>query len=199
MRSQTSARVRALLSLGLLHGFGSTGTYAYYTDTAVLSSGGFTSGTMDLQFDTNGGVGTGTAYAKTSMTWNGLVPGERKAFNLDVENVGNPPMTYTATATRGTTPAWTYVGAPITVQLFTGSAVPDTTYPQVDSCTGSSLGPAVAVDATTKGVSTAAQDLAAGATQSLCVVVGFDSAATSENQGKTGSVTLNFTATQKTS
>lgn len=192
----TSARARALLSLGLLVGFGSIGTFASWTDTAQVDTGSITSGRMDLQFDAGGAAGTGTAYGRSNITWSGLAPNERKAFNLQVNNVGNPPFTYSATVTRGTTPAWTFVGTPITVQLFTGSAVPDATYPQQDSCTGQSIGTAQAVDATNKAVIATARQLAAGANESICIVIGLAPGATNENQGKTGSIALDFTANQ---
>lgn len=194
-----NGKVRALLSLGLLVGFGSIGTYAYWSDTAVVSGGPITSGAMDLQFDTTGAVGTGANYAKTAITWSNLAPGERKAFDLSVKNVGNPPFTYVATATRGVSPTWTFSGTPITVQVYSGTAVADTTYPQQDTCTGASLGTAQAVDATNKSVITTAQEIPAGGTQGLCIVVGLDQAADNLNQGKTGSIALTFTASQKTS
>ncbi|WP_067432008.1 SipW-dependent-type signal peptide-containing protein [Nocardioides jensenii] len=192
-----SDRTRALLSLGLLVGFGSIGTYAYWSDTAVVTGGPITSGAMDLQFDTNGAVGNGAGYAKTTITWTGLAPDERKAFNLTVKNVGNPPFTYLATATRGVSPTWTFTGSPITVQLYAGTAVADTTYPQQDSCTGSPLGTAQAVDTTNKPLISTAQEIAAGGTQSICIIVGLDPAADNANQSKTGSVSLTFTANQK--
>ncbi|QIX26922.1 hypothetical protein ncot_10135 [Nocardioides sp. JQ2195] len=194
-----SARTRAVLSLGLLLGFGSIGTYAYWSDTAVVSGGPISSGTMDLQFDSNGAVGPGANYAKTTISWSGLVPGERKAFNLDVRNVGDPPLTYVATATQGASPAWSFVGTPITVQLFTGRAQPVAAYPQVDTCSGTSLAPAKNVDGTAKSLTDTAQQIAASGTQQVCVIVGLDLAATNANQGKTGSVALTFTASQKTS
>lgn len=198
-RAVRSARTRAVLSLGLLLGFGSIGTYAYWSDSAVVSGGAITSGRMDLQFDTDGAVGNGTGYAKTSITWSGLAPNERKSFNLTVKNVGNPPFTYVATVTRGTTPAWTFVGTPITVQVYSGTAVPDATYPQQDTCTGAALGTAQAVDGTNKSLLTNAQEIAAGGSQPICIVVGLDAAADNQNQAKTGSVSLTFTANQKTS
>lgn len=191
-------RTRALLSVGLLLGFGSIGTYASWSDTAVVSGGAISSGTMDLQFDSGGAAGTGTGYAKSSITWSGLAPGEHKAFNLTVRNVGNPPFTYGATVTRGSTPAWTFTGTPVTVQLFAGTAVADTTYPQQDGCTGAALGPVQSVDATGKTLLTTAQELAPGGSQSVCAVVGLATAADNANQGRTGSVALTFTANQKT-
>lgn len=60
-----SARVRALLSLGIVLGFGATSTLAYWTDTATVTGGTFTAGTLDLQV--NDAQGNPTAYALTSL------------------------------------------------------------------------------------------------------------------------------------
>lgn len=196
-RRLRSARTRAVLSLGLLVGFGSLSTFAYWTDTATISGGTLQSGSMDMQFDTNGAVGIGTNYSRNNISWSGLAPGERKSFALTVRNVGNPVFTYSATGTRGTSPAWTFTGTPITVQLFTGTPVPDTTYPQVDGCSGASIGEAQPIDATSKNLITTPRDLAGGGSEALCVVVGIASNADNANQSKTGSVALNFTANQK--
>ncbi len=193
-----SMKLRAVLSLGIVFGLGATGTLAFWTDTASMSTGSFTSGKMDLQLDA-GAVGTDTAYANTSITWAGLSPSERKAFNLSVKNVGNPTFTFVATVTRGTAPPWAFSGTPITVQFFAGAASPDTTYPQQDTCSGSSLGPSVAVDGSNKALLTSSQTILANQTQAVCVVVGLDSAADNANQGKAGSVKIDFSATQATS
>lgn len=194
---QRSRRVRAVLSVGLVLGLGYWATTAYWTDQATVTGGSFTAGSMDLQFDAGAAAGQGTDYAKASLTWTGLAPSEQKAFNLTVRNVGDPPFTYTATVTRAATPAWSYVGTPLTVRLYSGTAVADTTYPQQDSCSGAALGPAQAVDATSKTLLTTAQEVAAGGNQPICIVVGLDSAADSANQAKTGAVSLRFTATQR--
>lgn len=198
-RGRRSIPVRALLSLGLIVGFGAMGTMAFWTDQAVVTGGSITSGAMDMQFDTTGGVGLGTSYPKSSISWTGLTPGEQKAFNLVVKNVGSPTFTYTATVTKGATPTWTYVGAPITVRFFTGSAISDTTYPQEESCSGSAIGAAQAVDATNKDLISSAQTIAGNQSQSICMVVGLASSAVNENQNRTGQLSFTFAATQAVS
>lgn len=190
--------LRALLSLGLVLGFGAIGTMAYWADQAIVTGGAINSGGMDLQFDTTGAVNLGTGYPKSAITWTGLTPGERKAFNLEVKNVGNPTFTYTATVTRGTTPAWSYVGTPVTVQFFTGTASTDTTYPQQESCSGSALGSVQAVDGTNKSLIAAPPSIVGNGSQSICIVVGIDSAAANDNQNKTGQLSFTFNATQAT-
>lgn len=189
-----SARTRAVLSTGLLLGFGSIGTHAYWSDNAAVSGGAITAGQMDLQFDTNGAVGLGTAYTKSTMTWSGLAPNERKAFPLTVKDVGTPPMTYSATVTRGST--WSFTDPAITVQVFAGSPVADNTYPQQDSCSGSAIGTQQIVGSDTKVV-IPPRSLSPGSPHDLCIVVGVASNATNANQGKSGSVRLDFTANQQ--
>lgn len=192
-----SARLRAALSLGIVLGFGSISTMAYWTDSATVTGGQFAAGTMDLQID-SGAVGQGSNYAKTSMTWSGLAPSERKAFNFQVKNVGNPPFTYGATVARGASPAWTYVDPSITVQAFQGTAVADTTYPQQDSCTGGALGGVVpAVGIAAASLIPTPQEIAGGAAQNICIVVGLADNAANTNQGKTGSLSMVFKADQK--
>ena len=186
-----------LLSVGVFLSLGGLGTVAYWTDGSTVSSGSISSGSMDLQFDTNGAAGLGVAYARNDVTWTNLAPGERKAFNLTVKNVGNPSFTYTATVTRAATPAWTYVGTPVTVQFFAGTrAVVDTTYPQQEECTGAALGPARAVDGTNRSLLTPAPGIAGGGAQAVCMVVGIDATATNENQSRTGALSFSFVATQ---
>lgn len=186
-----------LLAAGVLIGTNGAGTLAFWTDESIVTSAPIQSGTMDLQFDTNGAIGLATPYAKADVTWNNLTPGEHKAFNLTVKNVGNPTFTYTATVTRAASPTWSYVGTPVTVQFFAGSRTAlDTTYPQQETCTGAALGPAQAVDGTAKSVLTAAQTILGGGQQDVCMVVGIDPAATNNNQGKTGALAFSFAATQ---
>lgn len=186
-----------LLAAGVLLGTNGSGTLAFWTDRSTVTSAPIQSGTMDLQFDTDGAIGLGTPYAKSEVTWTNLTPNERKAFNLTVKNVGNPTFAYTATVSRATSPVWTYVGTPVTVQFYAGSRTAlDTTYPQQETCTGAALGPAQAVDGTAKSVLTAAQTIVGGGQQDVCMVVGIDPAATNDNQGKTGALSFSFTSTQ---
>ncbi|MFT4299491.1 MAG: SipW-dependent-type signal peptide-containing protein [Aeromicrobium sp.] len=199
VRRHRAVTARALLSLGLLAGFGAIGTTAYWTDQASITGGTITSGSMDMRFDTTGAIGLSTGYTKSAITWTGLVPGESKAFDLTVNNVGDPPFTYTATVTQGSSPTWTYVDTPVTVQFFNGTAQADTVYPQQDTCSGTALGTAQTVDTTNKSLITSAPTVAAGGSHQMCMVVGIASSATNDNQSKTGSLSFSFTATQAAS
>ncbi|CAB4719081.1 unannotated protein [freshwater metagenome] len=180
-----------------LVGFGSAGTYAYWSDTGVLTGGALASGTMDLRLDA-GAVGLGTGYAKATIAVADLTPGEARSFDLSISNVGNPPFTWTATATRGASPTWTYLLDPVSVQVYAGTAVAGSGYPRVDSCSGAALGTAVTLTAASTSAITTAQTLAAGASQSVCLLVRFASSADNSNQGRTGSLSMTFSAAQVT-
>lgn len=85
-----STRIRALLSIGMVLGLGAVGTLAYWTDSAALTGGSFTSGTLDIKLDTPGAF-------TTSMTLANMQPGNSKAAVVQVQNVGSLDFTYTAT------------------------------------------------------------------------------------------------------
>lgn len=199
-------RTRAVLSLGVVLSLGAVGTTAYWTDTAAVSTGPVTSGSMDLQVAQTtagpwGAVGTGTAYAASHITVANIAPAESYAFTLAVRNVGHADFTYTAAVTQGALPAWTFVGTPITVQLYTGSPVDSATiFPVQDTCSGTALAPAATVTTGSATVIPATRRLNAGATDAqLCVLVTMVAGAANDNQGKQGQLRLDFTATQVTS
>lgn len=195
-------RTRALLSLGLLLTLGVVGTSAYWTDTATLTGGTITSGSMDLQLQTASGagaVGTGTGHTESGIAISNLTPSESYAFPVTVRNVGNADFTYTATVSRGGTPAWTFVNDPIQVQFFVGNAiVDDTTYPIQKTCSGAAIGSPATVAAGSTAVIATARRVGAGATDPLCLKVTMVTAADNANQGKQGQLQFDLTAVQVT-
>lgn len=212
-RRRRSGRIRLLLSLGLLVGFGAVGTTAYWTDRAVVDSGNISSGTMDLQLQTPtddtwrhvelGAGGQGTSTTDTALSIPNLTPGESRAFNFGARNVGNPNLTYTATVGRGGT--WTYVGTPIRVRFSAGGTADNgtTNNLRTGTCDGTALGAGpvnVGTSATTviptRTLTGGGSTTTTGQSEQLCVVVSMDPAATNDNQGKTGTLQLVFTATQ---
>jgi alternate signal-mediated exported protein len=199
-------RTRALLSLGTLLALGVVGTSAYWTDSAPVDAGTITSGTLDLQVAqaTAGpwsAVGTGTAATATHITVSNIMPSESYAYPLAVRNVGDADLTYGATVTQGSSPAWGFVGTPITVQLFAGAPdTSDATYPVQQTCGGTALAPAVTVTAGSTTVIPDGRRLDRGTTDvQLCVLVTLVVAADNANQGRQGQIRLDLTATQVTS
>lgn len=187
--------VKTVLVAALLLGAGSTGTYAYWNDTATVTGGELQSGSMDLQVD-GGAVGTGTNVTVGSIATSDLTPTEYQAFDLSLANVGTPDFTWTARAQRGST--WTYVGDPLTVQLFEGSAVDDPTYPRLDTCHGPALGVEQTLSTAGEALTVTSVTLVAGGTAPVCVRIGMKADADNTNQGKAGTVELRFEATQVT-
>lgn len=200
-------RTRALLTLGTVFALGATGTAAYWTDTATVTGGTITSGTMDLQVAASSAgpwqaVGTDTDWtAATHIAVNDLTPSESYAYNLTVRNVGAADFRLTATVAQGATPAWGFTPGTITVELFRGgtpSAV--STYPIQQQCSGGvPLGSAVPVTAGNTVVITTPERLDGAASLTLCVKVTMIAGADNTNQDKSGQLRFDFTANQVTS
>lgn len=95
-RGLRSTRARAVLSLGVVLGFGAVGTLAYWTDSAALAGGTFTAGNLDIKLS---GVDNNPAAFETSFKMSNMEPGDSKAATVDVQNAGSIDFTYTATGT----------------------------------------------------------------------------------------------------
>lgn len=197
------ARSAAVALAGLLVVAGIAGTYAFWVDSATVTSGSITSGSMDLQVSgdasTWGAIGIGTAFSASGIASADITPSESHAFGLHVRNVGAADLTYTGTVVRGST--WTFVSDPITVRFYAGGTPSvDTTYPIQQTCSaGTALGPAVTVGATNTAVFSAARALAHSTSDALCVEVEMTAGADNSNQGKSGILRLDLAATQVTS
>lgn len=87
-----SARLRALLTLGIVLGLGTVGTLAAWSDSATATSGTFSIGSLDLR------VGDTEELAFPALALSGMLPGESVAAPLTVQNRGTIPLTYTMTA-----------------------------------------------------------------------------------------------------
>ncbi|MEX0428698.1 hypothetical protein AB3X52_13800 [Nocardioides sp. DS6] len=205
-RRATRWRVRASLGLAAASlavvALTTNGSWAFWTDSSTVTGGALTAGTMDLQLQTtnpNGAVGLATAYSASDIAVSGLTPSEARAFPVTVKDVGNADFTYAATVTQGTSPSWGYAAGDITVRFYAGTPdTSDTTYPIQQTCGGTALTAAVAVG--TSGTTVIpSRRLAAGASESLCVVVTMATTASNADQGQSGSLRFDFTATQVTS
>lgn len=184
----TSPRVRALLGLGLVGVLGTTGTFAYWTDDAVVSGATFTSGTIDLQVNNLDSI---PAY--TTLNLLTMVPGNSVAGVLTVKNNGTAPLKYTAVSTASNGDA-KGLGAALTVRV-TGGTVTGTS--PAATCSGSAL---AGTGATLGGsLVTTGRLLAPAATESLCVEVTLPSNAAASLQGATTNVTFTFTGTSNIS
>lgn len=185
LRALASARVRAALGLGVvLSGF-VTGTFAYWTDSATVSGTTFSSGTIDLKVNNLDAV---TGY--TTLTLTTMVPGNSVAGVLTIRNGGTAPLKYTALTTATDTDGKNLRGN-LTVRV-TGAASVTGTSPSM-TCGGTTLsGSGTTLNSSL--ISTARQ-LAAGASETLCVQVSLGAAASTALQGATTNVVFTFNGT----
>ena len=181
-----SVPLRAILSVGLVLGFGSAGTFAYWTDQAAVTGITFTAGVLDLEV--NDDSDDNVNY--TSLNIANMIPGQSVAGTIKVENTGNVPFTYTAT-TSASNPDGKNLAAALELKVTTGSvsgSSPNAT------CSGSTITGSVALSSGSLVAS--ARSLAGSAHESLCLQVSMPSGSSSSLQGSTTGVTLTFTATQ---
>ena len=196
-----SRRLRGILSLGILVGLGGIGTLAYWTDDATVTTGSFTSGTLDVTLNdalagqaNNGGTTADAAFALTD-----LIPGESVARTVKVGNAGSIPLAYTAKAWNTGALAvglrWTVVAGStssnagtVAAGNRTGSCSSGTT-----TATNVTLGTASG-SATT--VLTPNRTIATGAFENVCVIATLDSGAGNSLQGASASATVTFNGVQ---
>lgn len=196
-----SGRTRALLSLAavavLASGMSVKGTFAFWTDSATVNAGGFTSGTLDVTVNGQlGGQGGTTAIANLALA--NITPGESVAASFPVANVGTTPLTYNVTGTGSGALAVTN-GLQYLV-VFGASA--SNTGTAASGNRAGSCGTTTATDANTTLLTAAAatlasnRSLAAGASDTVCVIARLNFQAPNELQNKAGNATLVFDAKQ---
>lgn len=192
----TWTQVRALLSVGVLLGIGAVGTLGAFTASASVSPGSFTTGTLDVRLAAaTNNVGQGGTWSDASLALSAMAPGESVAGSFPVRNDGSVPFTYTAAATASGSLApalrfTTYVGGTAT---NTGTAAAGN---RAGTCTGTALSSSKTLSATSTTVIGTAQQIAAGANQSVCVVVSLPSGTASSFQGTTATASFAFNAVQ---
>jgi predicted ribosomally synthesized peptide with SipW-like signal peptide len=195
-RLLTSVRVRALLSLGIALGIGTTGTLAAWSDDVVVNGGTFTSGTLDLQ------VNDADAYAATLLSMTAMVPGNTSAQVLTIKNNGTAPLKYSLTGGLTGTDAATFgTAAALTLTIRAGGAKSGTG--NSSTCTGgtSIYSSALTATATTAIIPTTGRrgPLVAAGTDALCFQVTFDANASTTLQNKTATATFTASATSDVS
>lgn len=175
-----STRTRAVLSLGVVLGFGAVGTLAYWTDSASLAGGTFTAGNLDIKLS---GVDNDPAAFTTDFAMTNMQPGDTKAAVVDVQNAGSLGFTYTAT---GNAP-----GALAPSLVFT--VVPGGTIVGGE-CAGTSTYSGPLTGAAT-GVITSNRPLASGASETFCVQATLPTGTTT-GQGLDTTASFTFNAKQ---
>lgn len=184
----TSARVRAVLALGMVLGLGVVGTLAAWQDTSAVTSGTFVAGTVDLSLRqgsaaSDGAVGANTAYSFSDFAGTGIAPGGAGVFKqLLVRNNGSLNVGYQI----GVTGTGTLVedAAGLTIGIYASA-----------SCTATTS-TAQLYSGKIGGAATAVRSLAAAGTEQLCVRAWLEPTAPSTLQNQTGVLVFNFTAVQ---
>ncbi len=197
-----SARTRAILSLGIVLGFGTVSTMAFWTDDATMTTGSFESGTLDVRLNAaTNNVGQGGTWNNTSLTLTNAVPGESFANAFPVRNDGTVPFTFTATATASGALApqllfWTYTGGTAT---NTGTVAGGNRNGTCNGTLQSGGANGLTLSGTSSNVVTAAGNpgaVAAGSSRVVCIRVQLTAAAPNGSQGHSGAASFVFNATQ---
>ncbi|MDO9396699.1 MAG: TasA family protein [Herbiconiux sp.] len=202
-RRGRSGRMRALMSLGavgfLAIGFGAQGTFAFWTDQATVSTGSFTSGTLDITLDGKL-VGPGVtnnpgSFTQDSFALPGMSPGESIAYSFPVKNEGTTPLVYTLTGT-GSGPLNVTNGMQYSVTFGNPSTAASTNSPANAASRAGSCGGAAATDTNTSLLQSGGtvfggtnRALAVGATETVCIVARFSSQAGNGLQANAGTNT----------
>lgn len=191
-----SARLRALLGLGLVGVLGTTGTFAFWTDDVVISGTTFTAGTLDLQVNN-----TDVSVSTTTLGMSIMVPGNTSAEVLTLKNNGTAPLKWTMTGGLTGTDAAAFGTAGALKLTVSAGGTRSGTGNGATCVGGTSLVNVVALTVTTStGLVTARQGpMAAAGTQTLCFQMTFDGAAPSSLQGKTANATFTVTGTSDVS
>ena len=192
-----SPRLRGLLSLGIVAGAFTIGTYAFWTDDATIIGTTFTAGTLDLK------VNASDSYTTTTlgMSSTPMVPGDTSAEVLTLKNGGTVPLTYTLTGGLTGTDAAAYSAAgALTLTVVAGGSVNGTG--NAATCAGGTTiySPTALTNVTTTAIiGTRRGPLAATGTEALCFQITFDASAPSSLQGKTATATFTATGTSDVS
>lgn len=206
LRGLASRKVRAALCLGIFAAPAAVGTMAYWTDEAIIESGQFSSGTLDLTVgasveDSSHLPGPGGEFAYSALAIVDLVPGESLARPFVVRNSGTTPFAFNGSVFT-TSNDLVAAGSGLKVAIYSGGT-PTNTGTQAagnrgGTCDGGVLLKDQAVSTSTDTVEVSPEDIpvAPGATHSHCVTVSLDPASPNELQGRTTALAVKLHAKQ---
>lgn len=180
----SGGKPKAIASLGIVLGLGAIGTLAAWSDSATATSGVFSTGSIDLQL--NGNQGNPTAYAFTTLSKSGMMPGASVAAALPVQNTGTTPFNYTMSANSTTSVAAPYLKVIVSTGTSNGT-----------TCSGGTViaNNVPLVSGGGANLIQTARPLANGGSETLCFQVTLDSAAPTAVQNQTVNTSFNFNAT----
>lgn len=191
LRFIKSARLRALMSLGMVLGLGAMGTLAVWSTSATATSGEFVTGSVDIKLDGNDGLQADTYKINFPVT--PLLPGQSTAKLIPVQNRGTLPFNYGVTVVgSGALPAALSLSARSDATVNVGATSL--------TCTGgtaqNTVSPVPTSNATALVPNNSIGPLPANTgNTNLCVQVNLLSAAANNLQGVSTTLTLVFTAT----
>ncbi len=180
--------IRLALSLGVLLGVGSVGSYAYWTRSVTVPSSSFTAGNLDLLVNAT----ASDVVTFSALSLGGMAPGNTTAGVLTVKNAGSVTLKYTV-ATGTTNVDGKGLAAALTGKV-TGAGTVTGTAPTA-TCSGTALS-GTASGFTTDLVTTG-RVLAPNTSETLCVQAGLPATAANTLQTAATTITLTFHATSK--
>lgn len=183
-----SARVRALLSLGVVLAMASGGTFAYWSDTATVTGTTLTTGRLDLTVNGQDNV---AGYSALNLT--AMVPGNTTAGVLTIKNNGTVPFTYTMSS-AGTNPDSKGLAAGLTAKVTTNAATSGTS-PAATCSNAAIAGSGSSFNGALIGAGIK-RSLAPGASEPICIQVTLPAGAPASLQGATTTLTFTVDATQ---
>ncbi|GAB3567324.1 TasA family protein [Spelaeicoccus albus] len=185
-KNPRTGRIRALVAVCGVFGLGAVSTLAAWTDDATATAT-FSSGSIDLRLD--GDQGNPDAYQLTSLSVDGMKPGDTTAALLPVQNKGTLPFGYRMTVGASTSNAFSQA---LTIAVTSGTVSGSGTAAE---CGGTALmGP---TSIATSPVMKRTAAVAAGTSDRLCIEVALPSGADNEAQGQSTDVDLAFEATSQ--
>jgi len=184
-----SIRIKAVLSLGILVGFGAVSTLASWTGQATATSS-ISTATVALGVGGTAGSASSVSY-QMPITGNNLFPGATSASVVVVKNTGSISAPYSFQG-KITESGSATLGSALGIQVKTGASV---------SGSGSSVtcsGGTVLMTKTAGskfGSASATRPLTPGASESLCVQYSLPVTAANALQGASTTIALDFTST----
>ncbi|WP_369373554.1 SipW-dependent-type signal peptide-containing protein [Promicromonospora sp. Populi] len=194
----TTALRRGLVALALAMLLpGAVVAWAWWSDTATVTSDPITAGTLDLTVGPVTGseqlAGPGGSWTYTALGLTGMLPGESVARTIVLRSSGTAGVDVSGTVTSTTTA----LGQHLLLSTTTGGAATNTTPGglRTGACTGTVSRAQAPVTATATSALSAVP-VASGSTVTLCVVLGLSPSAPSSVQGASTTATFVLTANQ---
>lgn len=195
--ARRTARLRAVLGLGVLTPLLAVGSFAFWTDDVAITGTTFTAGVLDLRVNDLDTYPTSTL----SMTATPMRPGDTSAEVMTIRNNGTVPLKYTLTGgLAGADAAQFGSEAALRLTIVAGGSRSGTG--NAATCSGGTtiFGPtALTATLSTPIIATPRGPVSAAGTDTLCFQVTFDSLASNNLQGRTASASFTATGTSDVS